>query len=57
MERFAQSFINNIFIIYKIFSIVKDVKVAKASAIHDVHLANPEIFIKVVNEYLADLKV
>ncbi len=39
----------------KIRSIVKDVKVVKVNAIHDVHLAKPKIFIKVVNEYLEGL--
>ena len=41
----------------KIRSIVKDIKVVKVNAIHDVHLAKPKIFIKVVNEYLEGLKV
>jgi len=41
----------------KIRSIVKDIKVVKVNAIHDVHLAKPKIFIKVVNDYLAGLKV
>ncbi|MFA5249163.1 MAG: alpha/beta hydrolase [Candidatus Paceibacterota bacterium] len=41
----------------KIRSIVKNIKVAKVNAIHDVHLAKPELFIRVVNEYLADLKI
>jgi len=41
----------------KIRSIVKDIKVTKVNAIHDVHLAKPKIFIKVVNDYLTDLKV
>jgi len=40
----------------KIRSMVKDVKVVKVNAIHDVHLAKPKIFIKAVSEYLADLK-
>ncbi|MFA5355396.1 MAG: alpha/beta hydrolase [Candidatus Paceibacterota bacterium] len=40
----------------KIRSIVKDIKVAKVNAIHDVHLAKPGIFIKVVSEYLEGLK-
>jgi pimeloyl-ACP methyl ester carboxylesterase len=41
----------------KIRSIVKDIKVVKVSAIHDVHLAKPKIFIKAVSEYLEGLKV
>jgi len=41
----------------KIRSIVKNIKVAKVNAIHDVHLAKPKLFIKAVNEYLAKLKV
>jgi pimeloyl-ACP methyl ester carboxylesterase len=36
----------------KIVSIVKNIKLVKVNAIHDVHLAKPKIFIKVVNEYL-----
>jgi len=41
----------------KIRSIVKDIKCEKVNAIHDVHLAKPKIFIKVVNDYLAELKI
>ena len=41
----------------KIRSIVKDIKVVKVNAIHDVHLAEPKIFIKTVSEYLENLKV
>jgi len=40
----------------KIHSIVKDIKVVKVNAIHDVHLAKPKIFIKAVSEYLEGLK-
>ena len=40
----------------KIRSIVRNIKVAKVNAIHDVHLAKPEIFIKTANNYLANLK-
>jgi pimeloyl-ACP methyl ester carboxylesterase len=36
----------------KISSIVKDIKVVKVNAIHNVHLAKPKIFIKVVNDFL-----
>ncbi len=43
--------------IEKIRSIVKDIKVIKVNAIHDVHLVKPKIFIKVVSEYLEELKV
>lgn len=39
----------------KICSGLKDVKVVKVNAIHDVHLAKPKVFIKVVNEYLDNL--
>lgn len=39
----------------KIRSIVKDIKVVKVNAIHDVHLAKPKIFIKVVNDFLQNL--
>jgi pimeloyl-ACP methyl ester carboxylesterase len=41
----------------KISSIVKNIKVVKVNAIHDVHLSSPKLFIKEVNEYLAGLKV
>jgi len=41
----------------KIRSIVKNIKVVKVNAIHDVHLAKPKIFIKAVSEYLEGLKV
>jgi pimeloyl-ACP methyl ester carboxylesterase len=41
----------------KIRSIVKDIKVVKVNAIHDVHLAKPKIFVKVVNEFLKGLNV
>lgn len=37
----------------KICSIVKDIKVIKVNAIHDVHLAKPKTFIRVVSDYLA----
>ena len=40
----------------KISSIVRDIKVVKVNAIHDVHLAKPKIFIEAVDEYLSDLK-
>jgi len=36
----------------KIQSIVKNLKVVKVNSFHDVHLAKPKIFIKVVNDYL-----
>jgi len=42
--------------VLKIRSIVKDIKVVKVNAIHDVHLAKPKIFIKAVDEYLEGLK-
>jgi pimeloyl-ACP methyl ester carboxylesterase len=41
----------------KIRSIVKTLKHVKVNAIHDVHLAKPKIFIKVVNDYLESLKL
>ncbi|MDD4902764.1 MAG: alpha/beta hydrolase [Patescibacteria group bacterium] len=37
-------------------SIVKNIKVAKANAVHDVHLSKPKVFIKIVNEYLKALE-
>ncbi|MDD5569081.1 MAG: alpha/beta hydrolase [Candidatus Pacebacteria bacterium] len=40
----------------KISAIVKNVKVVKVNAIHDVHLAQPKTFIKAVNDYLLELK-
>lgn len=40
----------------KIRSILKNLKHIKVNSIHDVHLTNPKIFIKVVNDYLEDLK-
>jgi len=39
----------------KIRSTVKDIKVVKVNAVHDVHLAKPKIFTKVVNDYLESL--
>ncbi|MDD5639191.1 MAG: alpha/beta hydrolase [Candidatus Pacebacteria bacterium] len=39
--------------VIKIRSIVKNIQVAKVNVIHDVHLAKPEVFIKVVDDYLA----
>ena len=39
----------------KIRSMVKDIKVVKVNAIHDVHLAKPKIFIKAVNDFLQSL--
>ncbi len=39
----------------KIRSGLKDIKVVKVNAIHDVHLVKPKIFIKVVSEYLDNL--
>lgn len=39
----------------RICSIVNDIKVAKVNAMHDVHLTKPQIFIKVVNDYLQSL--
>jgi len=39
----------------KIRSIIKDLKYVKVKAMHDVHLAKPKIFIKVVNDYLNNL--
>ncbi|MDD5253839.1 MAG: alpha/beta hydrolase [Candidatus Nanoarchaeia archaeon] len=41
----------------KICSIVKNLKYIKVNAIHDVHLAKPKIFIKVVNDYLDNLSI
>ena len=41
----------------RICSIVKDIKVVQVNAMHDVHLAKPKIFIKVVNEYLQSLNL
>jgi len=41
----------------KIRSIVKNIQVAKVNTIHDVHLAEPKIFIRAVSEYLEGLKV
>lgn len=39
----------------KIRLAVKNIKIAKVKAIHDVHLAKPKLFIKVVDEYLSGL--
>ncbi|MFA6410013.1 MAG: alpha/beta hydrolase [Candidatus Buchananbacteria bacterium] len=39
----------------KICSIVKNIKVTKVNAIHDVHLAKPKIFIKAVDDFLQSL--
>jgi hypothetical protein len=39
----------------KVSSIVKDLKCVKVNSIHDVHLAKPKIFTKVVNDYLGNL--
>ncbi|HRZ41883.1 MAG TPA: alpha/beta fold hydrolase [Bacteroidales bacterium] len=39
----------------KIRSGLKDLKVVRVDAIHDVHLAKPKIFIKVISEYLDNL--
>jgi len=39
----------------KIRSIVKDIKVVKVNAMHDVHLAKPKTFIKVVSDFLQSL--
>lgn len=41
----------------RIRSAVKDIKVVKVNAIHDVHLAKPEIFIKVAREFLNNLVI
>jgi pimeloyl-ACP methyl ester carboxylesterase len=41
----------------KIQSILKTVTVVKANAIHDVHLAKPQIFIKIVSDYLKNLNL
>jgi pimeloyl-ACP methyl ester carboxylesterase len=42
--------------VQKIQSLLKGVKVEKANAIHDVHLAKPKIFIELVNNYLDSFK-
>ena len=39
----------------KISSLVKDIKIVKVNAIHNVHLSKPKIFIKVVDNYLQSL--
>jgi pimeloyl-ACP methyl ester carboxylesterase len=41
----------------KIRSTVKNLKYIKVNAIHDVHLAKPKIFIKIVNNYLQSLNM
>lgn len=41
----------------KIRLAVKNIKIAKVNAIHDVHLAKPKLFIKVADRYLSDLKI
>ncbi|MFA5247626.1 MAG: alpha/beta hydrolase [Patescibacteria group bacterium] len=39
----------------KIRSIVKNIRVTKVNAMHDVHLTKPKIFIKTVNDFLQSL--
>lgn len=39
----------------RIRSIVKDIQVVKVNAMHDVHLAKPKVFIKVLDNYLESL--
>ncbi|MFA6447813.1 MAG: alpha/beta hydrolase, partial [Patescibacteria group bacterium] len=39
----------------RISSSVKDIKVTRVNAIHDVHLAKPKIFIKAVDDFLQSL--
>ncbi|MFA4999430.1 MAG: alpha/beta hydrolase [Parcubacteria group bacterium] len=40
----------------KISSAVKNIKVVKVDAIHDVHLAKPKLFVNTVDEYLSSTK-